>query len=193
VPGDQIFGKHLTWLLATDLHRLLPSVLEPMMSLLHLQTGGRTSMGLHYEHLPSSTVVHDFKQQLCQLVHMESSVHWPWLPPQGIHLLLNVFNCLVSGFRLLGIFMFNLIWKNHRKLMTTNMCRCEILLIALVAKIYMTNTFIIANILLNWIHSVRDVYPAEEPRVNAPMAPCALADIVRCSKLWITVDARRCS
>jgi hypothetical protein len=130
---------------------------------------------------------------LCQLVHMESSVHWPWLPPQGIHLLLNVFNCLVSGFRLLGIFMFNLIWKNHRKLMTTNMCRCEILLIALVAKIYMTNTFIIANILLNWIHSVRDVYPAEEPRVNAPMAPCALADIVRCSKLWITVDARRCS
>jgi hypothetical protein len=43
--------------------------------------------------------------------------------------------------------MFNLIKKNHREFVKTNMCMCEILLLATIAKMYMTNTLIIANIL----------------------------------------------
>ena len=37
------------------------------------------------------------------------------------------------------------------------------------------------------------LYPAEGPMPRASEAPFALVDIVRCSKLWTTVGAGRCS
>ena len=46
--------------------------------------------------------------------------------------------------RNLGIFMFNSIQKNHNKSVTTNMYTCESLLLATVAKTYMTDILIIA-------------------------------------------------
>ena len=70
---------------------------------------------------------------------------------------------------------------------------CELQLTAIVATMTTILIINIANILLN-VETVRsEIYPAEGPMPKAPVAPCALVDIVRCSKSRTTVDAGRCS
>jgi hypothetical protein len=61
-------------------------------------------------------------------------------------------NCLIPGFwnvRYLGIFMLNLIQKNHSKLVTTYMCTCVILLLALVVDMNMNNMLTKAEKIFN--------------------------------------------
>jgi hypothetical protein len=48
---------------------------------------------------------------------------------------------------------------------------CDILLLTTVAKKYMTNILVIADIILNWTYSLRDVYPVEGPMLKAAVAP----------------------
>ena len=99
----------------------------------------------------------------------------------------------VIAVRNLGIFILNLIQKIHSKLVTTCMCSCVILLLALVAGMNMNDIQIIAEKILNLTNSRIELYPAEGPMLKAPAASRALVDIVRCLMSRSTIDVGRCS
>jgi hypothetical protein len=57
----------------------------------------------------------------------------------------------------------------------------------------MNDIQIIAEKILNLRNSRIELYLAERPMLKAPVASCALVDIVRCSMSRTTVDVGRCS
>ena len=79
-----------------------------------------------------------------------------------------------------------LIQKNSSKFVTINMCMYELLVATMMNILIMFKS---TKTLLN-IETVRlEVYIAEGPMLKAPVAPCALVDILRCSMSRTTVDA----
>ena len=77
--------------------------------------------------------------------------------------------------------------------MTTCMCMCVKILLADVANMNTNNIMIRAKkLILNLTTSRIGLYPAKGPMLKALVAPFALVVIVRCLRLWTTVDAGRC-
>ena len=85
--------------------------------------------------------------------------------------------------------MFNLIQKNSSKVVTTNMCMCELLaatMVNILIKFKSTKT------LLNIETGRLEFQPMEGPMLKALVAPFTRVDIVCCSKQRTTVVAGRC-
>lgn len=74
-------------------------------------------------------------------------------------------SCLDDYVRNLGIFILNLIQKNSRKIMTTNMCEL------LVANMMNMNIPIMVETILNFTNLERELYLAEGPMPKTLVAP----------------------